>query len=241
MDYHQTHEPGLYIVGTPIGNRADLSIRAVALLKQANLIFAEDTRHTRKLLEPYEITTHCVSCHKFNEASRIETINAALQDGQTLVLVSDSGMPGVSDPGSRIVRACRKAGMLVSVIPGPSAVTSAIALSGWGDKGFIFDGFLSHKSVARQKQLGIYVGESRAVVLFESPHRIIRFLEDVRDILGERPVFIGRELTKKFEETCCGSAQELIDYFSGRSIKGEFVIVLAPARRPRPDLNLHGD
>ncbi|MFT5121938.1 MAG: 16S rRNA (cytidine1402-2'-O)-methyltransferase [Kiritimatiellia bacterium] len=228
MEYDQIHEPGLYIVGTPIGNRADLSIRAVALLKQANLIFAEDTRHTRKLLEPYGITTHCVSCHKFNEASRIETINNALEAGQTLVLVSDSGMPGVSDPGSRIVKACRESGMRVSVIPGPSAVTSAIALSGWGDGGFIFDGFLSHKSATRRNRLRVYTSEARAVVLFESPHRIIRFLEDVREVLGDRPVFIGRELTKKFEETCCGTAQELIDHFDGRSIKGEFVVVLAP-------------
>jgi 16S rRNA (cytidine1402-2'-O)-methyltransferase len=224
-------EPGLYIVGTPIGNLDDFSPRAIETLKQVDVILAEDTRHTRKLAERFSISTQLVSCHKFNEASRVDRVIADLSAGKTAALVSDSGMPGVSDPGGRLVKACRDQGVAVWVIPGPSAVTSAIALCGWGDQGFIFDGFLSNKSAARRNQLTRYAEEKRAVVLFESPHRILKFLLDVETTLGSRPVFVGRELTKKFEQSLSGTAKEVHAALEAGVSKGEFVIVIAPYDR----------
>ena len=194
-------EPGLYIVGTPIGNLEDFSPRAIRTLQEVDVVLAEDTRHTRKLAERFEIGTQLVSCHKFNEASRVERVIEEIKSGKAMAVVSDSGMPAVSDPGSRLVAACQTAGVLVQVIPGPSAVTSAVALSGFGEGGFIFDGFMSNKSAARRTQLGKYAEEKRAVVLFESPHRILKCLDDIATTLGERPVYVGRKLTKKFEQS----------------------------------------
>ena len=141
--------PGLYIVGTPIGNLGDITLRAIETLKSAHLIVAEDTRHTRHLLDRYEIRTPTISCHKFNEASRVELVLGKIREGQAVALVTDAGMPAVSDPGSRVVAACHDAGVPVIVIPGPSSVNAAVALSGFGGAGFFFEGFLSHKSAAR--------------------------------------------------------------------------------------------
>ena len=221
--------PGLYIVATPIGNLGDITFRAVETLKAAHVIVAEDTRHTRKLLERYDIHAPTLSCHKFNEASRVSAILDRIRGGAVVALVTDSGMPAVSDPGSRVVAACRAAGLYTTVLPGPSAVTAAVALCGFGGGGFRFEGFLSHKSAARRKRLAELAGEDAPVVLFESPYRVIKLMEEIRDVLGERPIFIGRELTKQFEECLSGTAADMLCSFSGRAVKGEFVIVISAA------------
>ena len=222
-------QPGLYIVGTPIGNLGDITLRALETLKTANLIVAEDTRHTRKLLDRYEIRTPVISCHKFNEASRVETILGRIRGGDAVALVTDSGMPAVSDPGSRVVAACRRNGLPVTVIPGPSAVTSAIALCGFLGGGFLFEGFLSHKTGARKKRLGELAGESVPVVLFESPYRLVKLMNEIQEVLGPRPLFVGRELTKQFEECRVGTPAEILAAYRERTIKGELVVVIAPA------------
>lgn len=222
-------KPGLYIVATPIGNLEDITFRAVETLKAADMIVAEDTRHTRHLLERYGIHTQAVSCHKFNEASRVDLILGRIRQGGVVAMVTDSGMPAISDPGSRVVAACRREGLYVTVLPGPSAVTSAVALSGFGGDAFRFEGFLSHKSAARRKRLGELAGEEVPVVLFESPYRLVKLMEEIRDVLGERRVYVGRELTKQFEESLIGTAAEILQAFSNRAVKGELVVVIAPA------------
>ncbi|MEN7974014.1 MAG: 16S rRNA (cytidine(1402)-2'-O)-methyltransferase, partial [Verrucomicrobiota bacterium] len=203
-------DAGLYIVGTPIGNLGDLSFRAVETLKEAALIVAEDTRHTRRLTERYEITTHLISCHKFNEVQRAEQIIERIQNGEAVAMVTDSGMPGISDPGARVVALCREADVMITSIPGPAAVTTAVALSGLGEKGFIFAGFLPHKSGGRKRDLLKWMDADLPVVFYESPYRLIKLLGEIEEHLGaERSVFVGRELTKKFEELSSGSPAEV--------------------------------
>lgn len=223
--------PGLYVVGTPIGNLEDITFRAVSILKAAHVVAAEDTRQTRKLLDRYGISTPMLSCHKFNEAARVEQIVARIRSGEAVALVTDSGMPAISDPGSRVVAACRQAGLYVTAVPGPSAVTAAVALSGFGGRGFVFEGFLSHKSAARRSRLGELLHGEAPVVLFESPHRLLKLLEELGDSAPARQVFIGRELTKHFEELLWGTPGELAQRFAGRAVKGELVVVVAPEER----------
>ena len=191
-------EPGLYIVGTPIGNLQDITFRAVETLKNADVILAEDTRVTRRLLDRYEIATHMISYHKFNEAARIDEVLSRLRAGQKLALVTDAGMPCVSDPGSRVVTACRENGLPVFVIPGPSAVTSAVALSGMASAGFVFAGFLPHKSGQRKRRLAEISGGDLPVVLYESPYRLLKLMDEITEVLGARRVFVAREITKHF-------------------------------------------
>ena len=220
--------PGLYVVGTPIGNLSDISARALDTLRSASAILAEDTRHTRKLLSRYDIHTHLISCHKFNEARRTDPILQQLENGAALALVSDSGMPGISDPGARIVAACRDARHPVYVVPGPSAVTSAIALSGLGGKGFVFDGFLPHKSGARRRRLGELLTSEWPVVLYESPYRAMKLMTELNDLAPDREIYVGRELTKRFEESTFGLPGDILAAYEGRAIKGEWVVVIAP-------------
>jgi 16S rRNA (cytidine1402-2'-O)-methyltransferase len=222
--------PGLYVVGTPIGNLDDFSARAIETLKQVNGILAEDTRHTRILLDRFGITTPAYSCHKFNEAARVEGILARLKAGEAMALVSDAGMPGVSDPGSRMVAACRKAGIPVICVPGPSSVTAAISLCGFPGAGFVFAGFTPRKSGALRKFLQEFANCPVPVAVFESPFRLIKLLDEIQATLGDRELFVGRELTKKFEETLWGGADELKRVFQGRTIKGEIVLVIAAPR-----------
>lgn len=226
-------DAGLYIVGTPIGNLSDISLRAIDTLKEADLILAEDARCTRKLLSRYDIKTPLISCHKFNEASRAAWVTDKINSGQALALVCDSGMPNVSDPGSRIITACHRQDLFVTGIPGPSAVTAAMALSGFGSNGFLFAGFPPPKPGARRKRLLALAGHPDAVILFESPHRIVRFLKEMEEIAAHRPLFLGRELTKKFEETLWGTASALREKLESRpgGIKGEIVVVMAPMKK----------
>jgi len=222
--------PGLYVVGTPIGNLDDLSPRAIETLKGVQAILTEDTRRTRILLDRFGVATPTFSCHKFNEAARVDGILARLRTGEAIALVTDAGMPGVSDPGSRMVAACRKAGIPVTCIPGPSSVTAAVALCGFPGAGFVFAGFTPRKSGALRKFLQQFSDCPVPVVLFESPFRILKVLGEIESVLGDRELFLGRELTKKFEETLWGTPSEIRRIFQNRTIKGEIVFVIAPPR-----------
>lgn len=218
--------PGLYVVGTPIGNLGDITLRALDTLRAADAILAEDTRHTIKLLNHYDIHTPLISCHKFNEAKRSQGIVERLQNGAVLALVSDAGMPGVSDPGGRVVAACRAAGCDVFVVPGASAVTAAIAVSGFGGAQFHFEGFLSSKSAARVKRLEALLAMECPVILYESPYRAAKLLDELVALAPERTVYVGRELTKKFEQSVLGTATEVRDAFMDRTTKGEWVVII---------------
>jgi len=222
--------PGLYLVGTPIGNLKDITLRALEALRAADVILAEDTRVSSRLLARYDIRKPLVSHHKFNEARRVEEVLRRIQGGEVVVLITDSGMPGVSDPGSRLVRACREAGLPLTAIPGPSALATAISLCGMEASGFVFGGFLPHKSGARRRELERLAQPGFPVILYESPYRLLKLMEEVREVLGEREVFSGRELTKKFEECRTGSPGEITASYQGRTIKGEVVVVIGPAR-----------
>jgi len=222
-------DPALYIVGTPIGNLGDVSARALDTLRGASLVLAEDTRISRRLLQRYEIRTPLMSCHRFSEASRADDVVARIAGGQAVALVTDSGMPCVSDPGARIVRAVRASGSRVLVIPGPSAVPSALALSGYGSGGFSFAGFLPQKSGARTRRVAELLARDEPVVLFESPFRIHRLLDELATAAPARRVCVCRELTKQFEETVEGPALQLRDTLAARKGRGEYTIVIAPA------------
>ncbi|MDH3982069.1 MAG: 16S rRNA (cytidine(1402)-2'-O)-methyltransferase, partial [Kiritimatiellaceae bacterium] len=223
-------DAALYIVGTPIGNLGDISFRALETLKEADLIVAEDTRHTRRLTDRYEIKTHMMSCHKFNEKQRAEQIIERIQEGQAVAMVTDSGMPCISDPGSRVVLLCQQSGIPITSVPGPAAVTTAVALSGFGEKGFIFAGFLPHKSGGRKRDLEKWLEADFPVVLYESPYRLIKVLNEIEEYLGgDRIVFVAREMTKKFEELSTGTAAEIRATYEGRTVKGECVVIIQPA------------
>lgn len=225
-------EPGLYIVGTPIGNLGDISARAIETLQQADLIVAEDTRHTRRLTERYEIKTQLQSCHKFNEIQRAEQIINRIQQGQAVAMVTDSGMPGISDPGSRVTALCRNAGVAITSVPGPAALTTAVALSGYGENGFIFAGFLPHKSGGRKRDLEKWKEADLPVVFYESPYRLLKLMGEISEYLGaERMVFVGRELTKKFEECTEGTPEQIIQAYGNRTVKGECVVIIQPQNR----------
>jgi len=223
-------DAGLYIVGTPIGNLGDISFRALETLKEVNLIVAEDTRHSRRLTDRYEISTRLMSCHKFNEVQRAEQIIERIQNGEAIAMVTDSGMPGISDPGARVVALCREADVMITSVPGPAAVTTAVALSGLGEKGFIFAGFLPHKSGGRKRDLIKWAEADLPVVLYESPYRLLKLLGEIGEHLGTgRAVFVGRELTKKFEELTYGTPTEILTHYEGRTVKGECVVIIQPA------------
>ena len=224
-------EPGLYLVGTPIGNLEDITLRALRILRMATHILAEDTRRTRVLLDRHSIPTPLISCHRFNERAREEEILRRIRAGEALALVTDAGMPGISDPGARAADAVRRAGLYVTVIPGPCALTAAIALGGSIEgRGFRFEGFLDHKTAARRRRLRELAAETQTVVFYESTHRMLKLLVEVEAELGpERRLFIARELTKKFEETVVGTPGDLRRHYETHSLKGEFVVLLYPA------------
>jgi 16S rRNA (cytidine1402-2'-O)-methyltransferase len=227
-------DPGLYLVGTPIGNLQDITLRALDTLRGAALILAEDTRVSRVLLDRHGIAGRLLSYHKFNEAARADEIVSRIRSGEAIALVTDSGMPAVSDPGARLVAACRAAGLAVTVIPGPSAVTSALALAGWESAGFVFGGFLPHKPGPRRRQLAELDQPGLPVVLFESPYRLLKLMGEVEAVLGAREVYVGRELTKKFEESLRGPPAAIRAAFEKRDVKGELVVVIAPRARREP-------
>ena len=222
--------PGLYLVGTPIGNLEDVTLRALRILRSATHILAEDTRHTRLLLDRHGIRTPLISCHKFNERAREDEILRRIRAGEALALVTDAGMPGISDPGARAADAVRAAGLPVTVIPGPCALSAAVALCGAVEsRGFLFEGFLDHKTAARRRRLRELAAFPAPIVFYESTHRILKLLDEVEQELGPaRRLFIARELTKKFEETVAGTPAELRAHYQTHSLKGEFVVILLP-------------
>ncbi|MDO9541151.1 MAG: 16S rRNA (cytidine(1402)-2'-O)-methyltransferase [Kiritimatiellia bacterium] len=228
-------KPGLYIVGTPIGNLDDTTARALETLRNVDFILAEDTRHTRILLDRFQIRTRLMSCHRFNECSRIPFVLEQINAGKTVALVTNAGMPGVADPGSFLVRAGRQNHIYITVIPGPSSVTAAVALSGFGGGGFVCEGFLPRKKGARRRRLVELKAMNRPIVVLESPYRCLRFLEEIRDIFQDREIFMGRELTKLNEECLWGTAEEISRRLSekaggspGWKVKGELTFVIAP-------------
>ena len=216
----------LYIVPTPIGNLKDMTYRAVEVLNSVSLILAEDTRQTGKLLQHYNIEKQMHSHHKFNEHQTTENILNRLKSGEDLALVSDGGTPAISDPGFFLARACIEAGIEVQTLPGAVAFVPALVNSGLATDKFVFEGFLPHKK-GRKTRLEILAEDPRTVVFYESPHRILKTLEQIDAIFGSyRKVSISRELTKKFEETVRGTAKELIKYYTNKPPKGEIVLVV---------------
>jgi 16S rRNA (cytidine1402-2'-O)-methyltransferase len=226
----------LYLVATPIGNLEDITYRAVRVLGEADLIACEDTRQTRKLLERYEIHTPTISYHEHNEAERSGELVSRMCAGTTIALVSDAGMPLVSDPGYRLVRAAIDAGLTVQPVPGASAALSALAASGLGADEFHFAGFLPPKTGQRAKALEALASEQATLIFYEAPHRILETLEAVEAALGAREVVVARELTKLHEEFLRGPVSEVRSQLAAReAIKGEITLLVGRAAAPPPD------
>ena len=223
-------KPGtLYIVGTPIGNLEDMTFRAVRILQGVDAIAAEDTRHTGKLLHHFQITTPQVSYHEHNRITRTGELVERLQQGQAIALVSDAGMPGISDPGYELVKACVEAGLTVVPIPGCSAVVAALTASGLPSDRFVFEGFLPAKPKDRRAHLEQLKSESRTLVFYEAPHRLRQTLQDLLMLGGDRAIVLARELTKLHEEFWRGTIAEAVDQYRDREPMGEFTLVLAGA------------
>lgn len=222
--------PGqLYICGTPIGNLEDITLRALRVLREVSLIAAEDTRHTRKLLAHFGISTPVVSLHEHNEAQRTPQILERLMKGESVALVSDAGMPLIQDPGQGLVRAAAAAGIPITVIPGPTALVAALAGSGLPTDRFAFEGFLPREARRRRAHLEALKDDPRTLVFYEAPHRLQAALADMLAVLGDRPACIARELTKVHEEWQRDSLSGLVRQWAGRTPQGEFVIVVAGA------------
>lgn len=227
----------LYIVPTPIGNLQDITYRAVELLKTVDIILAEDTRQTKKLTNHYGIDKMLWSHHKFNEHKATESLINRLKSGSNFALVSDGGTPGISDPGFFLVRACLENNIEVETLPGAVAFVPALINSGFPTDKFVFEGFLPHKK-GRKTLLEQIALEKRTVILYESPHRIVKTLEQIVAYIGPtRPISISRELTKTFEETKRGTASELLAYFQKNSPKGEFVVVIGAVQKEKVGIN----
>lgn len=223
----------LYLVGTPIGNLEDITLRALRVLREAPLIAAEDTRQTRKLLDHYDIHRPLVSYFEHNERARVEPLLERLATGD-VALVSDAGMPGISDPGYALVRAAIGRGIRVVPVPGPSAPIAALAASGLPTDQFVYLGFLPRRSGDRRKLLASVRGEQRTMVTFEAPHRLIAALGDVLEVLGDRPLVVARELTKIHEEFARGTARAVLERFEAAPPRGEVTLVIAGAPAAGP-------
>ena len=226
--------PGaLYVVSTPIGNLEDITRRAIQILQRVDLVAAEDTRRTRLLLNHLSIVKPLTSYHSYNEVRRVPELVRKLSSGQALALVTDAGTPGISDPAHRIIRAAIEHGIRVIPIPGASAVLSALVVSGLPMDRFVFEGFLPTKK-GRKSRLEELTQESRTIVLFESPHRVVRTLEDLESALGDRVVAVAREITKRFEEVFRGNLSEARMALARKSPRGEYVLVVAGGGYRRP-------
>ena len=216
----------LILVPTPIGNLEDITLRAIRILGSAQVIFAEDTRVTKRLLSHLNISNTVVSFHSQNEHRLLDRVIDKIQEVETAVLVSDAGTPGISDPGFLLVRACIEAGISVECLPGPSAFVPALVASGLPCDKFVFEGFLPHKK-GRQTRLTLLSKESRTIVLYESPHRLIKCLGQIVEYFGaDRKICVCREITKFYEEFARGTAQEVLLHFQQKEVKGEIVIII---------------
>lgn len=216
----------LYIVATPIGNLGDITVRALDILRSVDVIACEDTRQTLKLLNHYSIAKPLISYYEHNKLSRGQHLVKLLQEGKNVALVSDSGTPGISDPGFHLVRLALENRILVSPLPGPCALIAALSVSGIPSDRFIFEGFLPQKTGPRKRRLQELCAFGKTVVLYESPHRFQRLLHEVASIYPGMELTVIREVTKKFEEIQKGQATQLIAYFSTKPIRGEFVVVI---------------
>jgi 16S rRNA (cytidine1402-2'-O)-methyltransferase len=219
----------LYVIGTPIGNLDDITMRALECLKTADVIAAEDTRHSGNLLRHFEIRKPLVSYHQHNEAMRTSELSERLAAGENVALITDAGMPGLSDPGARLIRACIERGLPYTVIPGVSAILTALVGSGLPLERFTFHGFLPVKSGGRERDLRAAAQRAETTVFFESPYRIAKTLAVCAEIMPERQLCVARELTKKFEEFRRGTASELLAHYEARPPKGEITLVISGA------------
>lgn len=216
----------LYLVPTPIGNLQDMTFRAVEVLKEADLILAEDTRTSGKLLKHFEINTPMHSHHMHNEHKTVERIVQQIRNGKTLALISDAGTPAISDPGFLLTRACVEAGLEVDCLPGATAFVPALVNSGLPNDKFVFEGFLPIKK-GRQTRMKVLSQDSRTTILYESPHKLLKTLEQITEFFGqERPVSVSREISKLHEETVRGTASEVLRHYQEKPPKGELVIVI---------------
>ena len=218
----------LYVVATPIGNLKDITLRALEVLKDVDVISCEDTRHTLKLLSHYEIKKHLVSIHARNEKIACNKVLDLLEEGKNVAYVSDAGTPAISDPGSILVNEARQKGIEVIPIPGCSAFVTLLSVSGIFDKSVLFEGFLSPKPGKRKKRLMDLMSRDSAVILYESPHRLVKLLKDIAEIDDCRDVVVGKELTKLHEDVIAGKAGKLLEIFSSlESIRGEFSVLIS--------------
>lgn len=222
----------LYIVSTPIGNLKDITFRAVEILKSVDLIAAEDTRHTKILCEHYDIKTPLTSYFEHNQVTKSEYLLKLLKEGKSVALVSDAGTPGISDPGYVLIKSVKDQNIPVTVVPGATAFVAALSLSGLPSHNFIFEGFLPLKPGARRKKLESLREEDRTVIFYESPHRLLKTLKDIEEVLGDPIVICAREMTKKFEEVLSKPASKLLEHFEKHPPKGEFALLLNRGQRP---------
>jgi len=232
-------KPGtLYVVGTPIGNLEDMTFRAVRILQTVDLIAAEDTRHTGKLLQHFQITAQQLSYHDHNSNSRIPELLEHLGSGKAIAIVTDAGMPGISDPGYELVKACVDAGIPVVPIPGPTAAIAALSAAGLPTEKFVFEGFLPTKNQDRRDRLEFLQAEARTIIFYEGPHRLRQTLQDLAEALGkERQIVLARELTKLYEEFWRGRIEDAITHYSEREPQGEYTLVVAGLPPIKPQLS----
>lgn len=220
----------LYLVPTPIGNLSDITLRALEVLRSVDVILAEDTRTSGHLLKHHGIDRPMQRFHNFNEHKVVDVLVKRMQDGEVMALISDAGTPGISDPGFLIARASLQAGLLIECLPGPTAFVPALLKSGLGADRFTFEGFLPQKK-GRQTMLKSLVEEERTMIFYESPHRLVKTLQQFKDYFGpDRKISVSRELTKIFEETMNGTVHDVLEYFSAKEVRGEIVIVLEGKR-----------
>ena len=220
----------LYLVSTPIGNLEDITLRALRVLKEVDLIAAEDTRKTGFLLKNYSISNRFTSYHDFNKEKKVHSLLQELKSGKSIALVSDAGTPGISDPAFLLVKLAIQGGIKVESVPGPTAFVCALVISGLPTDKFVFEGFLPAKAGKRRKRILELSEEKRTLIFYESPHRILVTLEELINILGDRRVCVARELTKKFEEVKRGKLTEIEAYFKATKLRGEFVIIVEGKR-----------
>jgi 16S rRNA (cytidine1402-2'-O)-methyltransferase len=219
-------KPSLFLVPTPIGNLGDITLRGLEVLKSVDCILAEDTRTSATLLKHYEISKPLQSFHIFNEHKTLASLIQRMQNGETMALITDAGTPGISDPGFLLVRECLKSGLRVESLPGATALIPALVNSGFPTDRFVFEGFLPHKK-GKQTALKKLADEERTIVLYESPHRLVKTLEQMAPFFGEdRQVSVSRELTKLYEETFTGTLSVVTAHFKSKEVKGEIVIVI---------------
>lgn len=225
----------LYIVSTPIGNLEDITLRALRILKNVDLVAAEDTRHTGLLLRHFGIQTQLTSYFEGNELKKREFILSRLKEGAQIALVSDAGTPGISDPGFRLIQIALQNQIPVVPVPGPSAVMTALSVSGLPTDAFLFKGFLPHKSTKRKDFLKQLEEIRETLIFYESPHRILETLKDIREILGDREIVLARELTKLYEEVLRGRVSEIEKQIEGKRLKGEITLVVSGRSRKSKD------